>query len=67
MRKYRRQGVGTYAARHIFASYPGKWTVRQRITNPAASAFWRKTTPHRFDEAEINGEFVQSFWADGSN
>ena len=25
---------GVYAARQIFASYPGEWTVRQQVTNP---------------------------------
>jgi predicted acetyltransferase len=61
MRKYRRLGVGARAAATLFARFPGRWTVRQQVTNPAATAFWRRAIPYRFDETERAGETVQSF------
>jgi predicted acetyltransferase len=42
LRRYRRAGVGTTAAHRVFATHPGKWEVRQRNANPAATAFWRR-------------------------
>jgi hypothetical protein len=29
------------ATRWIFATYPGKWEIRQRNANVSATAFWR--------------------------
>ena len=40
MRKYRRQGVGFAAASAAFARFPGRWEIRQRDENLAATAFW---------------------------
>jgi predicted acetyltransferase len=42
VRKHRRGGAGTFAARAAFASYPGVWEAAVARTNPAALAFWRK-------------------------
>ena len=42
MRKYRRSGVGTDAARQLFARFPGAWKVAEVATNLPAQAFWRK-------------------------
>jgi predicted acetyltransferase len=61
MRKYRRHGVGTHAAAAIFERYSGNWTIRQQLTNPAATAFWRTAIPYPFTEIEEDGELVQSF------
>jgi predicted acetyltransferase len=61
MRKYRRHGVGSQAAAHLFERFPGRWTVRQKLLNPPATAFWRKAIPYRFDEVDYEGEIVQSF------
>ena len=41
MRKYRRSGVGEFAARWLFDQYRGRWQVRERHNNLAAHAFWR--------------------------
>jgi predicted acetyltransferase len=41
LRKYRRAGLGTRAAHLIFALHPGRWEVRQRHANVAATSFWR--------------------------
>jgi predicted acetyltransferase len=50
MRKYRRNGVGTQAARALFARFPGAWQVRQIATNPAATRFWRAAIPVGFED-----------------
>lgn len=63
MRKFRRRGVGRYAAARIFERHPGDWTVRQQLANRAATTFWRRAIPYVFDEAEESGEIVQTFTA----
>jgi predicted acetyltransferase len=42
LRRHRRAGVGTVAARWIFATHPGKWEIRQRNASVSATAFWRR-------------------------
>jgi predicted acetyltransferase len=61
MRKYRRCGVGAQAAAALFERFPGRWIVRQELTNPAATAFWRKAIRYPFEEHERAEEVVQSF------
>jgi predicted acetyltransferase len=63
MRKYRRRGVGRHAATSLFARLPGRWEVRQQLTNQSATAFWRSVIPYPFKEEERAGELVQSFTA----
>jgi predicted acetyltransferase len=63
MRKYRRRGVGARAAASLFDQFPGRWTVRQQLANPAATAFWRKAIRYPFQEHERDTEIVQSFTA----
>ncbi len=41
MRKYRRKGVGSTTARHVFDLFPGKWEVRQIPANDTGQRFWR--------------------------
>ncbi len=41
MRKYRRQGVGRWAAFHAFDRFPGLWEVREHSDNLAGQQFWR--------------------------
>jgi predicted acetyltransferase len=40
--EFRRQGHGRIAAQAIFRMFPGKWAVRQQITNSDGQAFWRR-------------------------
>ncbi len=61
LRKYRRRGVGAEAAAELFARFPGDWTVRQQLSNPAATNFWRKAIPCPFRETVENSEVVQKF------
>jgi len=42
MRKYRRRGVGFAAASAAFDRFAGRWEIRQRDENVAATAFWRR-------------------------
>lgn len=41
MRKYRKCGVGKYAAFFAFDRFPGLWTVGVTDTNTGAKVFWR--------------------------
>ncbi|HEY5290381.1 MAG TPA: acetyltransferase, partial [Caulobacteraceae bacterium] len=41
VRKHRRGGVGTAAARAVFALYPGQWEAAVARRNLPALAFWR--------------------------
>jgi predicted acetyltransferase len=63
MRKYRGRGIGAQAAASLFDQFPGHWTVRQQLVNPAATAFWRKAIRYPFQEREQGTEIVQSFTA----
>jgi predicted acetyltransferase len=69
MRKYRRHGVGRAVAGRVFDSFRGSWEVRERKTNLAAIAFWRRVidayTKGNFKETVLDDERwrgpVQSF------
>lgn len=54
MKKYRRSGLGTWAAHQLFDRLRGRWKVTQISTNTPAQAFWRKTigsyTHNRYEE-----------------
>lgn len=41
VRKYRRHGVGSHAARRILGMAPACWEIRVIHENTAAAAFWR--------------------------
>jgi predicted acetyltransferase len=41
VRRYRRAGVGTVLATHIWNTYPGPWLVRVYQRNRPALPFWR--------------------------
>ena len=40
--KYRRQGIGTRAAKACFSLYPGYWEVRPSLGSRQAYGFWQK-------------------------
>ena len=64
MRKYRRSGVGREAAREVLHRFPGRWTVRQLLTNPAATEFWRVAIPHPFTERHDDDENIIEFFVE---
>ena len=41
LKKYRRRGLGRYAARWLFARFPGEWEVAELVWNRTAQRFWR--------------------------
>lgn len=60
VRKHRRGGVGTAAARAIFSLYPGQWETAVARANTAALAFWRKAVSGHpgasdIDELDLSG------------
>lgn len=61
MRKYRRLGFGRQAAVAVFMKFPGRWQVRQQLTNPEATAFWHAAIPFAYTERETPHEIIQEF------
>jgi predicted acetyltransferase len=59
--KFRRSGVGTSAARAVFARHPGQWEVREIAGNDDAVAFWRGVIPVIYDESVDAGGTTQRF------
>lgn len=54
MQKYRRSGVGTWAAHRLFDMFPGEWKVSQIRANSPARNFWHRVigsyTQNNFQE-----------------
>ena len=67
LRKYRRGGVGTDAARAVFARFPGDWQTRQQFANAAATVFWRRAIPVAFTETPEGEGPIQRFRIDGES
>ena len=65
LRKYRRTGVGRRAAADVLRRFPGRWTVRQQLTNPAATAFWRAALEYPVDERRTEHEIVMALTVPG--
>ena len=57
VRKYRRQGIGSEAAKRVFDLMRGRWEVGQMRKNLPAQAFWRRViaeyTGGRFAEHDL--------------
>jgi predicted acetyltransferase len=60
LKKYRRLGLGSAAARQVFEQLQGRWEVGQMPKNLPAQAFWRHVigtyTGGRFVEHDLNDE-----------
>ncbi len=60
LKKYRGQGVGEYAATHIFDLWRGPWEVTQLAAHPASHTFWRKVIGKymggQYEERQTDGE-----------
>ena len=64
MRKSRRAGVGSLAARLAFDAFAGRWQVRELEANLPAQAFWRRVINEyagAFEERAEDGEVTQTF------
>ena len=60
--KFRRAGVGTEAARQVFAAHPGPWQVRQIAGHEQATQFWQRAIPATFTEdVDGDGSVIQTF------
>ena len=59
LRKYRRIGVGSHAARVLFERWPGRWEVAVARYNKPALSFWRKAICAAVDGTveEYTGDF----------
>jgi predicted acetyltransferase len=53
VRKHRRGGVGTAAARQVISLYPGQWEVAVARRNVAALPFWRQAISGHPQAADI--------------
>ena len=53
VRKHRRSGVGTAAARMLFSRYPGRWETAVARPNHGALAFWRAAIQPIAEEVEL--------------
>lgn len=42
MKKYRRQGIGKYAAKEVLQKHPGKWELTVHPKNPISHNFWKR-------------------------
>lgn len=59
LRKYRRIGVGSRAAKLLFERWPGRWEVPVASYNKPALSFWRNTIPAVVDTS------VEEYAGDG--
>lgn len=63
MKKYRRKGIGTHVAVHIFDMFMGKWQVAQIENNLSAQSFWREVigeyTRGAYEEVAVKNDRFQ--------
>ena len=69
LRKYRRLGVGSQAAKRVFQRFPGPWVVGEIAANTPAQAFWRRVigefTGGDYTETREDEGVVQRFISPG--
>ncbi len=66
LRKFRRRGIGSVAAKAVFRRFPGSWIVHEHPKNLPAQEFWPKViaslTPRDFlQEVSADGAVTQRF------
>lgn len=65
LKKYRRKGLGSAVATHVFDELPGEWEVGQMLQNHPAQSFWRRViaeyTEGEFTEHKLAGPGWQGF------
>ncbi len=62
MKKYRRSGLGTWAANELFTRYQGNWKVTQVSNNTTAQVFWQKVI-----RTYTSGDFREKTRSDNGN
>ena len=66
LHKYRRSGVGRWAAHQLFTRFPGKWELKYHPFNEISAAFWHQVI-HESSDRIILHEGVEEFaYADGT-
>jgi predicted acetyltransferase len=64
MRKYRRQGVGKWAAVQVFEKFPGKWEVIQHGDNEPSKIFW-EIVIRAYTSGNFRRERAKTEWWEG--
>ena len=71
MKKYRRNGVGKFAAKAAFDMFRGKWEVCQMQNNFPARKFWKSViseyTENNYQECGTENDDLVGFIFDNSN
>lgn len=58
VRGERRRGVGVRGAALLLTNFPGRWEVRVRAANRAASSFWSAALPRLASVGPVESSFV---------
>jgi predicted acetyltransferase len=67
MYKYRKTGIGTYAAKYIFDKYKGKWQLKYHTKNIGSKIFWNKVVDEYTNgRYEIMKDNIESKYDDGT-
>jgi predicted acetyltransferase len=72
LRRYRRRGIGSEAARQVWSRLPGKWEIRVMESNKVAYQFWARAVATVSQQTvsplrvEINGRYWQVFSFDST-
>ena len=64
--KYRRSGVGTFAATEAFRRFPGLWELRCHPKNTASVHFWDKVIRENTSDVLCIPEYTELPYVDGS-
>lgn len=64
LRRYRRCGVGTEAARQVWSRLPGRWEIRVMESNKAGYQFWARTIATAVSEtiSPVRAEMAGQHW-----
>jgi predicted acetyltransferase len=67
MYKYRRAGIGSYAARTVFEMHRGRWQLKYHPHNEASVTFWNKViSEYTKGKYECINDYPGSGYADGT-
>jgi len=70
MKKYRRNGIGRFAAKAVFDMFKGKWEVCQHQNNLPARKFWKfvisEYTGNKYQECGTENDEMVGFIFDNS-
>ena len=64
MKKYRKQGIGKYAAREVLQKHPGKWELTVHPNNPGSHKFWNSVISEVAQNEVVVVEQVEGVYDD---